>query len=371
MAVTKLKPKMTKSNEFDVEGEAKIYRSMRHFWHVVAYSHQVTEKPIAFTLCDQDIVIVRMGGEVCVFDDLCPHRGTRLSLGSVKDGCKLECAYHGWQFNPAGELTLAPQRPDLAGHLRAHVRKYKAAEKFDMVWVCLEDKPHYPLPYFTWGLPDRPNSNYIENLWGDPAFHHVTVPTDDWSASAPRRIENYTDYSHFPILHDKYLGDRTQPEVPSHEVWRHENVLENYQQEGTWIRVPIDTAAWGGKELPPDPYIKMKLDWRVFMPLTCTYNITFNDGNRYTLIFHPTPMTAKKFRNFTVSTRDFGDPAQKEKELGEFVTFIYNQDKVVVELQRPEELPEDLTKEMHVKGVDTYSVEYRMWLMELANELVG
>ncbi|MEJ6785147.1 aromatic ring-hydroxylating dioxygenase subunit alpha [Aminobacter sp. Piv2-1] len=361
MAVTKLKPVVsTRANELDVEGEARVYRSLRHFWHVVAYSHEVTEKPIGFTLCDQDIVIVRMRGEVAVFDDLCPHRGTRLSLGSVKEtkdgNCRLECPYHGWQFDSSGDLKLAPQRPDLAGHLRASVRKYQSVERYGMVWVCLEDKPHYPLPEF--------------HLWDDPAFHYVTVPTDDWTCSAPRRVENYTDYSHFAILHDGYLGDSTVPEVPPHEVWRNENKLENKQGDA-WVRVPMDTAAWGGKEKPADPYIRLKLDWRVFMPLTCIYNIQFQDGNRYNLIFHPTPINAKKIRNFTVATRDFGDPAQKDKELGEFVTFIYGQDKPVVESQRPEELPEDLTVEMHVKGVDKYSVEYRRWLLELANKLAS
>ncbi|GAA2860382.1 Rieske 2Fe-2S domain-containing protein [Aminobacter niigataensis] len=360
MAVTKLKPVASmRANELDVEGEARVYRSLRHFWHVVAYSHEVTEKPIGFTLCDQDIVIVRMRGEISVFDDLCPHRGTRLSLGSVKEtkdgNCRLECPYHGWQFDSSGDLKLAPQRPDLAGHLRASVRKYQSVEKYGMVWVCLEDKPHYPLPEF--------------HLWDDPSFHYVAVPSEDWACSAPRRVENYTDYSHFAILHDGFLGDATVPEVPAHEVWRNENKLENKQGEGAWVRVPIDTAAWGGKEMPTDPYIRFLVDWRVFMPLTCVLNILFQDGNRYNLIFHPTPMNAKKIRNFTVATRDFGDPAQKDTELAGFVKFIYDQDKAVVESQRPEELPEDLTVEMHVKGVDKYSVEYRRWLLELSNQL--
>lgn len=346
---------VSRANELDVECEARIYRALRHFWHPVAYAEDLTNAPIGFTLCGQEIVIVRLENEVVALDDLCAHRGTRLSIGQVLDNCVLECPYHGWRYNKEGEVSLAPQRPDLADHLRARVRKYPAVERFGMIWVSLVDEPHFP-------LPDYPQ-------WDESAYHHVAVPADDWASSAPRRVENYTDYSHFAILHDKTLGDRTQPAVPDHEIWHDENRLENKQGAGSWVRVPIDTAAWGGKDLPQDPYIRFAVDWRVFMPLTCVLNILFEDGGRYNLLFHPTPMGPKSIRNFTIASRDYGDPEKKDEELGGFVTLVYNQDKPVVESQRPEELPEDLSEEMHLKGVDTFSVEYRRWLVSLAKEI--
>jgi vanillate O-demethylase monooxygenase subunit len=39
---------------------------------------------------------------------------------------------------------------------------------------------------------------------------------------------------------------------------------------------------------------------------------------------------------------------------------------VVVESQRPEELPIDLSEELHIKGVDRVSIDYRRWLGEIA-----
>ena len=48
---------------------------------------------------------------------------------------------------------------------------------------------------------------------------------------------------------------------------------------------------------------------------------------------------------------------------------VYEQDRGVVESQRPEQLTEELSAELHVKNVDTYSVAYRVWLLELAKEL--
>ena len=40
---------------------------------------------------------------------------------------------------------------------------------------------------------------------------------------------------------------------------------------------------------------------------------------------------------------------------------------MVVESQRPEELPIDLSEELHIKGVDRVSIDYRRWLGEIAN----
>jgi hypothetical protein len=40
--------------------------------------------------------------------------------------------------------------------------------------------------------------------------------------------------------------------------------------------------------------------------------------------------------------------------------------KPVVEGQRPEELPIDLTAELHIRDADRVSIEYRKWLYELA-----
>ena len=37
-------------------------------------------------------------GDVHCANDICPHRSSALSEGRVRDG-KLECYYHGWQFD--------------------------------------------------------------------------------------------------------------------------------------------------------------------------------------------------------------------------------------------------------------------------------
>ncbi|MCI0622692.1 MAG: hypothetical protein L0387_13705 [Acidobacteria bacterium] len=45
--------------------------------------------------------------------------------------------------------------------------------------------------------------------------------------------------------------------------------------------------------------------------------------------------------------------------------FIMQQDKVIVENQHPEQLPLDLSEELHIKGPDAVAIEYRRLLAEL------
>ena len=48
-----------------------------------------------------------------------------------------------------------------------------------------------------------------------------------------------------------------------------------------------------------------------------------------------------------------------------FIQVIFAQDRVIVESQRPEELPVDLSEELHLKGPDGGTLQYRRMLREL------
>jgi phenylpropionate dioxygenase-like ring-hydroxylating dioxygenase large terminal subunit len=56
-------------------------------WHPVARSQDVAEGGVlGARLLEEDIVVWRSCGQVMAWQDLCRHRGTRLSLGTVPDG---------------------------------------------------------------------------------------------------------------------------------------------------------------------------------------------------------------------------------------------------------------------------------------------
>ncbi len=344
---------LERTNELNVEGEARLYRALRHCWHPVIYSHELAGEPKQVVLCGEQLVVVRLNGQARAFNDLCAHRGTALSLGCVvvgSAGDELRCPYHGWQYDEQGRCTVAPQRIDLAGHLRARVRSYQVEEAYGMVWVCLVDEPAFPLPRFP--------------QFDDPSFHKAFVPSTDWRCSAPRRTENYTDLAHFSVVHPGVLGDPGHPEVPPHSVERRDDHLF-MQLDGDAFE-PAGVAKNTGLRHDGEQMLRVRKQWHLFMPLTVLLDQTEAGDQRYCLFFHPSPIGPRAIRNFTVAARNFGDPDRAQVELAGFSEMVYGQDKPVVESQRPEELSEDLSFEMHLKGVDTLSITYRKWLVELA-----
>src|SRR5439155_261733 len=78
-------------------------------WHPLAKSTDLGEASILpARLLNEDLVLWRIDGEVHVWQDLCVHRGTRLSLGSIDEEGRLVCAYHGWTYNSEGECVRFP-----------------------------------------------------------------------------------------------------------------------------------------------------------------------------------------------------------------------------------------------------------------------
>jgi vanillate O-demethylase monooxygenase subunit len=77
-------------------------------------------------------------------------------------------------------------------------------------------------------------------------------------------------------------------------------------------------------------------------------------------------------RNFTLMCRNYqlDDVEDGDRKMVEFNSLVIGQDLPIVESQRPEELPFDLSAELHVRGVDKVSLEYRKWLVELTAALV-
>jgi nitrite reductase/ring-hydroxylating ferredoxin subunit len=56
------------------------------------------------------VCVVRVAGGVFAFDDVCPHRGTPLSLGRL-DGTTLTCSMHQWEFDVTSGKLLRLRAP--------------------------------------------------------------------------------------------------------------------------------------------------------------------------------------------------------------------------------------------------------------------
>ena len=99
-------------------------------WHPVLLEREVGDEPIAVRLCGRDLVVFRgANGRIAALEDVCPHRGMRLSRGSIENG-NIVCPYHGWAFDTDGRAVVPPAR-----NRHACAARFDVAVRHRMVWV--------------------------------------------------------------------------------------------------------------------------------------------------------------------------------------------------------------------------------------------
>ena len=173
-------------------------------WHAVVPVKQLDEAGVvAARVLGEDIVIWRAGDQILAWQDLCVHRGTRLSLGEIQDGDTLMCPYHGWTYDASGQCIKMPAHPDQKPPTRAKVKTYQARVCYDFVWVCLGE-PAYAMAEF----PE----------WEDSSFRRVLCGPYTFNAAGPRMVENFLDVAHFPFVHENILGVRERAEIGDFDV---------------------------------------------------------------------------------------------------------------------------------------------------------
>jgi vanillate O-demethylase monooxygenase subunit len=88
------------------------------------------------------------------------------------------------------------------------------------------------------------------------------------------------------------------------------------------------------------------------------------EGRRHLISIIASPISAKRMRYYTFSSRNFALD-RPDDAFRELIQTIFAQDRVIVERQRPEELPLDLSDELHLKGPDAGTLQYRRMLREM------
>lgn len=304
-------------------------------WHPVAPVQDLAhQNPIGVRLLGEEVVVWQSHGEILAWQDLCIHRGTRLSLGRVDDGL-LECAYHGWTYNDQGRCVRIPAHPGQTPPSKASVKTYKTQVQYGLVWVSL-------------GEPTRAIPPFPE--WDDATYRKIFCGPYHVNAGGPRIVENFLDVGHFPFVHEGILGDRQYPEIQDYES---EIGAEGVVSQGVRI-------------YQPDPYGTgvgdvVTYTYRAYRPLTAYFCKESQQRFSILLMITPHEPVVSTARMWMAMNYGYDIP---EKELVAYQDKIFAQDRPIVESQRPERLPLDLQAELHLRS-DRTAIAYRKWLKEL------
>ncbi len=301
-------------------------------WHPVTTLAALDQQnPLRARLLDEDIVIWQNEGHLYAWQDLCVHRGARLSLGSVQNN-RLVCPYHGWHYASNGRCVHIPAHPEQKPPDKAQVKTYQAQAKYDLVWVSL-GTPTHTIPLFS--------------EWQDPRFRTILCGPYTFEAAAPRVIENFLDVAHFPFVHAGSLGDPTHPEIADYAA--------HITAEGV---VAEDITVW-----QPDPDgtgqgAAVTYTYKVLRPLVAYFVKT--KGTTFAAYYAVSPVAPLQTKGWVLLAMNYAFE-QPENELRAFQDAITAEDIPIVESQRPELLPLDLQAELHLRS-DRTAIAYRQWL---------
>ncbi|KAJ8751662.1 hypothetical protein K2173_025821 [Erythroxylum novogranatense] len=162
-------------------------------WYPLYLTRDVpNDAPLGLTVFDKQIVLYKDGhGELRCYEDRCPHRLAKLSEGQLIDG-RLECLYHGWQFEGEGKCVKIPQLPASAEIPRSACAKtYEVRDSQGVVWIWMsrETTPNVSkLPWFENFA--RPGFRDVSTIHELPYDHSIL-------------LENLMDPAHVPISHDR------------------------------------------------------------------------------------------------------------------------------------------------------------------------
>ena len=317
--------------------------NLRNYWHPIATSAEVTDKPQQFMLLGEKLVAFRDEKGPAVFMDLCIHRGAALSGGWIKDG-NIVCPYHGWQYDRTGACAVIPSLPAGAPiPAKARAISYETREAYGLVWVALEQ-------------PAQPFPEWPDDAWNRDDYKVFLVNEYLWKTSAGRVVENAMDFSHFNFVHVGYTELADGPVIKPHDVVRTErgfhyayddgHLLRDYSVEFPFILhdrksvvVSQGGRTWSDKDdsKPGDVTIISTVAAPVDETTTILYGFLS--------------------RNHSLDKTD--------AEFADGFDTIIDQDRTVVESQRPEKIPLDLKEELHLRFPDAAAIMYRRMLREL------
>ncbi|RZS91688.1 Rieske-like 2Fe-2S protein [Motilibacter rhizosphaerae] len=395
-------------------------------WTPVARSADVGTEPRQVRVGGREWVLVRLepDGPATLLPALCPHRRVPLVTGSVAGG-RLQCAYHGWEFDAAGTCTLVPS----LGHDRVPPRAslppgppVREVDGAVEVLLDAEDteaeqeipglgnedpallRAWHPIALSTevgaahevrllgrtWslsrsgtGLRAEPEPYALAERWGlvwlapeeplvplfdepdaeDAAYAGAWLPPDRTPAPAGFVADNFLDVAHFPFVHTGTFGSEAATVVEAYDVLPEPGGFRSVQEQ--WFENPEDPGVAAGLR----PLRQRRRATYVYRaPFQLVLRLEELDvGAVKTILFFAQPESADSTRIYTkMLLHDIGGlgeptPQVVANEVA-FEQAVLAEDLALQETLTLRVLPLDLKDEMHVRA-DRLGVALRRELL--------
>lgn len=161
--------------------------TVTRFFHPVLASRKLQGRPVKVQIAGESYVLWRDGtGRAAAFLDACPHRKAPLSAGRVRPDGRLQCPYHGWNFDADGH-GRSPSQPSLG---KCDAQAMQVLERYGYLWIADRDADPRAFPEMEWD-----------------GFTHVGAFTMRFRAPLHVALDNFSEDEHTPFVHTRLGWD--------------------------------------------------------------------------------------------------------------------------------------------------------------------
>ncbi len=162
---------------------------LRRFWQPVAFSHEITDLPLALKIMGEELVLFRDGrGRVGLMELHCAHRGASLEFGRIEER-GIRCCYHGWLYGVNGKILDTPGAPpDSTYKDRLCHGAYPTYEYNGLVFAYM-------------GPPDRRPAFPVYDVFDLPGHRLALGPKRMMPCNWLQILDNMMDPVHLVFLH--------------------------------------------------------------------------------------------------------------------------------------------------------------------------
>lgn len=268
---------------------------LHNAWYVAAWSDELAEgQVLGRTILKEPVVLYRKAdGSVAALQDRCPHRFAPLSMGKIIGGDRVQCPYHGLEFDASGACVLNPHGAKNIPS-RARVRSFPATEKHKAIWVWMGER-----------APDHskvPDFSVLDNV---PELHATKRDKMMIKANYELIIDNLLDLSHTSYLHEGILGNSETVESDIAVDIENDDVLVS--RYASSVTAPgLFAAQWPSGPERVDKFTRMRWMAPSTMRLLtgiCNPGAEWESGTGYHAIHLLTPETDRTTHYFFTAVR--------------------------------------------------------------------
>ena len=298
-------------------------------WTPILTLKQVTNKPTRFVLAGEPLVAWRTpDGRPSVLLDRCPHRGVSLALGSCTASGRLQCGFHGWEFEADGSAAHLPFNPDTPRGPRG-ATALPLREVGGLLWV------------FTGFDPDT-EPDAATHL-SDPRLTRYDY-AEDWECHWTRAMENMLDFPHLPYVHRTTIG----------------RFVRRRQTRASTLAYDIEDTGYGFKfgsridGADPSAYLR----W--YSPNSMILD-TVPEPRVMRIQIFCIPLETNRTRMHLVTVRNFAQTPAASVVFDRFNLKVLHQDRAIVESSDPPEVPARGVE--HSVPSDRPTLRFRTWYL--------